>query len=370
MAIKKCSICGASMKKNGFTKAGTQRWRCKACGGSKVVRNDTTSRRLRSFASWLLGKLPQSELTINARTFRDHTHGFWGIWPILPICDEVHHVVYMDGIWLSRKCVILIACTDDHVIGCHLAKTENSKDWAFLTSRIAPPDVPVCDGGGGIERARRSIWPGTRVQRCVFHVSCQVRRCTTTRPKTQAGVDLYALAKELMRVDSLQGSAEWLAAFHRWCVDYEEFLKERADDGRRFKHERLRKARKALVALCNAGTLFTHLDEGLAAGGPIPSTSNKIENLNGRIRRMLQSHRGMSIDHRIKAVFWFCYMQSECPKGYAAMLDAFPDDDKVREWRMTAAKAGGDETGAPARWGEGLVWSELRHATPYPYAID
>ena len=63
-------------------------------------------------------------------------------------------------------------------------------------------------------------------------------------------------------------------------------------------------------------------------------------------------------------------MQSECPVGYAAMPDAFPDDDKVREWRMTAAEAGGDETGAPARRGEGPVRSELHHATPYPYAID
>ena len=198
---------------------------------------------------------------------------------------------------------------------------------------------------------------------------CRVRRCTT-RPKTQAGVGLCALAKELVHVDALQGSAEWPAAFHGWCIDYEEFLKERADDGGRFKHERLRKAGKALVALCNAGALLTHLDEGLVAGGPVPSTSNRIENLNGRIRRTLQSRRGMSIDHRIKAVFWFCCMQSECPVGYAAMPDAFPDDDKVREWRMTAAEAGGDETGAPARRGEGPVRSELHHATPYPYAID
>ena len=31
--------------------------------------------------------------------------------------------------------------------------------------------------------------------------------------------------------------------------------------------------------------------------------SNKIENLNGRIGRMLSMHRGMGIDHRVKAVF-------------------------------------------------------------------
>ena len=88
------------------------------------------------------------------------------------------------------------------------------------------------------------------------------------------------------------------------------------------------------------------------------------------IRRMLVNHRGMNIDHRIKAIFWFCYMASECPKSFTDMLKAFPDDDKVREWRMRAAKAEGDDTGAPARWGEGLVWSELHHETPYPYGID
>lgn len=370
MSNGRCAICGAKMKKNGMTSAGTQRWRCTCCGGSKVIRNNTDSRWLKAFVSWLLGKLSQSELKVNARTFRDRTHRFWKIWPILPICDETHHVVYMDGIWLSRKCVMLIACTDEHVIGCHLARSESSKDWGCLMQRIAPPDVLVCDGGGGIERARRTCWPHAKVQRCTFHAFCQVKRCTTTRPKVQAGVELYALAKDLMHIDTLQGSAAWLAAFHKWCADYEEFLRQRSDDGRRYKHEKLRRARKGLVSLCNAGTLFTYLDEELQRGGPVPSTSNKIENLNGQIRRMLANHRGMSIDHRIKAVLWFCYMQSECPKGFAQMLREFPDDDKVREWRMKAANASGDDTGAPARWGEGLVWSELHRSTPCPYAID
>lgn len=353
------------MKKNGKTKAGTQRWRCKSCGSSAVVKNNTSSRWLKAFVSWLLGKLSQAELNGSARTFRERTHPFWKIWPIIPLCDEVHHVVYMDGIWLSRKCVILIACTDTYVIGCHLARTENSKDWGCLMARIAAPDVLVCDGSGGIEKARRLAWPKTRVQRCVFHVFNQVKRCTTTRPKTQAGVDLYALAKDLMHISTSLMAAEWLVRFQRWCKTYEEFLKERGEDGRRFKHERLRKARKALVALCNAGTLFTYLDDKLTEEGSVPATSNRIENLNGRIRRILANHRGMSIDHRIKAVFWFCYMNSEGEKRFAEMLSTLPNDEKIREWRMQAAKESRDDTGIPARWGEGLVWSEFHRTTPY-----
>lgn len=357
------------MLKNGFTKAGTQRWRCRECGSSSVRSNDISSRWLRSFVGWILGKSTQSELGVPARTFRDNTSAFWSLWPILPVCDEVHHVVYMDGIWLARKCVVLIAMTDEHVIGCHLARSENARDWACLMRRIAPPDVLVCDGAGAIDTAMRKEWPGTRMQRCAFHAFCQVKRRTTTRPKTQAGVDLYGIAKDLLRVATATDAAVWMARFQRWCADYEEFLAERNDKGDHV-HERLRQARRALVRLCNAGTLFTYVDEALLEGGPVPATSNRIENLNGRIRRMLSMHRGMNVEHRIKAVFWFCYMASEAPIPFARMLREFPTDDDVRTWRHEAAKAQGDDTGAPARWGEGLVWSEFHHSTPYPYAID
>ena len=117
--------------------------------------------------------------------------------------------------------------------------------------------------------------PETRVQRCVFHVFSQVRRCTTTRPKTQAGVDPHALARDLTRIETSLMAAEWLARFQRWCETYEEFLRERGEDGRRFEHERLRKARKAPVELRNAGTLFAYLDDELTEEGDVPATSNR-----------------------------------------------------------------------------------------------
>lgn len=370
MTSLKCSVCGAKMMKNGRTKAGTQRWRCGSCGASSVRKIDNTAKTLDMFIKWLLGKLAQHELGIPARTFRHKTAKLWLLWPILPICDEIHHAIYMDGIWLVRnKAVILIACTDDYVIGCHLARTENSKDWGYLMQRIAPPDVLVCDGGGGIAKAMRAFWPKTKMQRCTFHAFCQVKRCTTTRPKTQAGIDLYAIAKDLLHIKDNTEAALWMARFQMWCADYEVFLKERNDNGG-YIHERLRKARRGLIELCNAGTLFTYLEEDVVAGGAVASTSNKIENLNGRIRRMFSLHRGMNIDHRIKAVFWLCYMESESPISRAQMLKEFPTDDDIRRWRYEAARQKGDDSGEPARWGEGLVWSEFHRSTPNFFGID
>ena len=34
MKVVKCACCGGSMKRNGKTSSGAQRWRCAACGAS------------------------------------------------------------------------------------------------------------------------------------------------------------------------------------------------------------------------------------------------------------------------------------------------------------------------------------------------
>lgn len=43
----------------------------------------------------------------------------WGLWPPVPLVDEVHHVVHVDGIHLHRDAVVLIAVAGGHVIGWH-----------------------------------------------------------------------------------------------------------------------------------------------------------------------------------------------------------------------------------------------------------
>lgn len=370
MANPTCDICGSKMKKNGTTKAGTQRWRCPQCGASAVRKNNVDARHLKRFVTWLLGKQSQAELAICTRTFRAQTARFWELWPILPPVDEICHVIYMDGLWLSRRCVMLIAMSDTHVLGCHVARSESSYEWQCLMERICAPDVLVCDRAGGLEKARRALWPQIAVQRCTYHAFCQVKRLTAGRPQTQAEVELYALAKDLLSIKTQQEAALWLVEFHRWCERHKRFLKERTEDRRHFSHQRLRRARKGLLALCNAGTLFTYLDDRLTLEGPVPATNNKIENLNGSIRRMLACHRGMNIAHRIKAVMWFCYMHSEAPMGFGEMLKAFPTDAQVDQWRQEAARVQGSLTGEPALWGETILWEELHQSGYYPDFFD
>ena len=111
------------------------------------------------------------------------------------------------------------------------------------------------------------------------------------------------------------------------------------DGAVRFRHERLRKARRGLEKLCREGTLFTYLDAGLAKDGEVPATNNAIEGgVNRQIRIVLDEHRGMRLDHMVKAVFWYCASRLECPPPPESILRDMPTDDDVREGRRARRK--------------------------------
>lgn len=289
-----------------------------------------------------------------------------------PVCDEVHHVAHVDGIWLGRAAVILIACTQDCVIGWHLARSEHSQAWAALMARIAPPDVAVTDGGSGFERARYPTWTATRVQRCTFHAFEQVKRQTTTKPRLEAGAKLYSIAKGLLLVGDLNEAAAWLASFSNWCTRRDGFLREKTViDGRiQFKRERLRKARRALEKLARQGTLFTYLDEGPVKQGFVPATNNRIEGgVNRQLKAVLNERRGLRLDRRIKAVFWWCYMHTECLLSPAGILREMPTAATIASLYQAAGGASSKDQ-AIAQRGTAIQWSDLHSSDPYRIDYD
>ena len=161
------------------------------------MRYDDASANLKKFLSRLLQKDARLEMLCAGRTFRRRTAEFWEVWP-MPVPDgEFHRVLFVDGIWLAERLVVLICCSEDRVVSWYMAQSENSRAWSALMEPIPAPDVVVTDGGSGFAKAVRAAWPRTKVQRCLFHAYAQVKRCTSTRPKLQAGRELYQTALDL-----------------------------------------------------------------------------------------------------------------------------------------------------------------------------
>lgn len=83
-----------------------------------------------------------------------------------------------------------------------------------------------------------------------------------------------------------------------------------------------------------------------------------------RLGEVLRNHREMPIDRRIKAGFWWCYMNSEAPIPYGEMARAFPDNELIMEWRRRAAGPYADDDEV-SRWGAGIVWAEFHSSGPW-----
>ena len=365
-----CPSCGKICTKYGKTSAGSQRWRCNSCSMTITPKIDNTTKQLEIFLRWLFSRQTQREMPGEGRTFRRKTARFWDIWPMPPKIESKREVVYVDGISMGRKAYVLVCCDDENVLGWYLCRYEHAGAYKALLSRIAEPGVVVSDGGKGFAKALRKCWPDARHQRCVFHVFCQVKRYTTSRPKTPAGAELYILAKDLLHLEDRKEMERWVHRFISWMEKYHDFLSQMTRDeyGQyRPTHERLIKARNSLVRLIRKGTMFTYLDEELLAEiDRIPSTNNQIEGgVNARLREMLRDHRGLNIERRIKAVFWWCYMHSPEPLSANEVLKVMPTDRSIADIYNRLSPQKKIDASIPS-WGDAVVWNELHKSAQYP----
>ena len=179
-----------------------------------------------------------------------------------------------------------------------------------------------------------------------------------------AGIELYNLAKDLLRIDTKEGAELWIKQFIEWIIRYQDFLNEMTVDengNRRPTHEKILKAEKSLLKLIRENTLFTYLDKELRDKFNAPATNNRIEGgINSRLREMLRNHRGLSIERRIKAVYWWCYMHSPEPLPLSEIIRVMPTDKSIAAIYQKMNEKNRLEKSLSG-WGDAIVWSDLHN---------
>ena len=90
-----------------------------------------------------------------------------------------------------------------------------------------------------------------------------------------------------------------------------------------------------------------------------PSTNNRIEGgINSRLREMLRNHRGLSIERRIKAVYWWCYMHSPEPLCLSEIIKNMPTDKSIAAIYQRMNEKQRLEKSLSI-WGDAIVWSDF-----------
>lgn len=163
------------------------------------------------------------------------------------------------------------------------------------------PLIITMDGERSVIRAIRDVWPQTKIQRCLYHIQREGLRWLRTFPKTQAGRELRAILSALASVKSFADRDAFLQLFHAWINAHYVSIKALPNSTIAFKD-----LKKTVTLIKNAlPDMFHYLDDS-----NVPSTTNALEGFFSRLKSDYQRHRGLSPQHRMSYLNWYCHLKN------------------------------------------------------------
>lgn len=319
------------MKKNGFTPAGTQRWRCtQGCRGSSVRNSQQANQHaatFRLFYTWITSGRSLNSLAQEHNTTRQTLHArmkwCWLIQPDIEIDhNRVYDQLFIDGTYLNKQC-LLIAASLTHVVAWLWCDKESTTNYIKLISQLQPPLIITLDGGTGALSAIKKCWPTSHIQRCTVHVQRHIRRQTTSRPRTDAGKAIYGLALSLTKVETPDDAYKWTTNLLSTHEFYKPILAKKTFYTRGqhptgktwdWTHKRDRTAINSLNNLNAKKWLFTWLEPPEGFIGTPKSTTNSLEGgINSPLKLLARNHRGMSKEHQRTAIDWWLASKTQLP---------------------------------------------------------
>ncbi len=154
-------------------------------------------------------------------------------------------------------------------------------------------DAVVLDGRRGI----RELFQDIPVQVCHFHQVAILKRYLTSKPKLDAGRELWDIAKTLSRTEE----ALFVNSVNQWYTRWRTFLMERTytEDGThwQYTHRRIRAAYRSLTT--NLLYLFTYQRYPELH---IPNTTNSLDGSFGHLKDLLRLHRGLKRQRRWRLI--------------------------------------------------------------------
>ena len=194
---------------------------------------------------------------------------------------------------------------DQKIIAQLYVNKESFKDayvwFANLKYQGLNPMFVTTDGERSIIRALKLVWPGAKLQRCLYHIQHEGMRWLRTYPKTEAGKNLRAILAKLNLVKTFKERDEFINNYLSWVNKYKSFVLSLPRATIAFKD-----LRRTVVLINNAlPDMFYFLENE-----NVRSTTNSLESFHSRLKSDYQRHRGLTREHKIQYIRWYCYFKN------------------------------------------------------------
>lgn len=163
------------------------------------------------------------------------------------------------------------------------------------------PKAITLDGHKAVMQAIETVWPQILIQRCLFHIENQGLMWIRTYPKTEAGKALRIILKSVTNIRLPIDQRNFLTTYKHWRNKYASFIQKLPQGSVANKD-----LKRTMALINNALPNMFHFikDRRIAA------TTNLLENFYSQLKHQYRNHRGLSRNHKISFLRWFCYFKT------------------------------------------------------------
>ena len=215
--------------------------------------------------------------------------------------------VHLDATYWGHNRGLMLALDEQTNLPLYLAfiKSETTQDYKDAVLSITEAGYTIkgiiIDG----KKALFEEFHNYPLQMCQFHMLQIVRRYLTMHPKMNASKDLLKLCKSMIYMEE----ADFLSAYAQWKHKYRVFLNRRTvhKDGKTcYLHQRLRTLVNSIHF--HLPYLFTYQRPECMG---MPNTNNKIEGTFTDLKKNLNNHSGMTLEHRTRFIIGYFMNRTE-----------------------------------------------------------
>jgi hypothetical protein len=163
------------------------------------------------------------------------------------------------------------------------------------------PSYVTTDGEQSIMRAMRLVWPEAKLQRCLYHLQHEGMRWLRSKPRTEAGRQLRQLLRGLCHIKTIAQRDSFISSYVDWLVRWSDYIKSLPKSVIAYKD-----LQRTVVLIGNAlPDMFYYLEDS-----KVCSTTNALEAFHSRLKSDYLRHRGLTKEHRISYLNWYCYFKN------------------------------------------------------------
>ena len=296
MYTTKCPFCQSSQVKRNGHNHGVQLYKCKLCGRQFLGRY----RRLSSVQVWsayLEGKQTIVEVAqchqVSESTIKRLLRKSTFEWE-QPTLTGRSGFVHLDATYWGRNWGIVLAIDEATGDVLYLAFIKHETTQAFVDAIAAIVTAGYTIKGiiidGKIELF--TAFADYPIQMCQFHMIQIVKRYLTKNPKMNASKELMLLCRYMIK----SREVDFVRDYEAWKKRWHDFLNKRTThkDGKTYYlHRRVR----TLVHSIDFYLPYLFTFQKPECVG-MPNTNNKIEGTFTDLKKNLNNHSGLTIDHR------------------------------------------------------------------------